>query len=191
MKDRDADWDSLDVPQPDRLLSAKRGLEALDQQRAGYDPDWKLRVVMLREAREERRSGNHSRAARRQWAEPERRRSASETRAAAWQAGKYYAQRGVARKPERTEQMLALRADGLTNQEIADALGITYGAVWLRIGGQRKKPHRLTVTRDEIVALRAKGLSWERVALMLGCSPRAARERVLGKPQPLAKCGAQ
>lgn len=184
-----AGWDSLDVPQPDRLLAAKRGLEALDRQRAGYDPDWKLRVVMLREAREERRSGNHSRASRRVWADPNHRSAAAEKRAAAWQEGKYDAQRGAQRNPELTEKMLSLRADGLSNQDIADALGVTYGCVWLRIGGQRKKPHRLTVTRDEIVALRAKGLPWARIAVILGCSERAVRDRVLVKPQPLAKCG--
>lgn len=57
------------------------------------------------------------------------------------------------------------------------------------VGGQRKKPHRLTVTTDEIVRLRAQGLSWDRVAFILGCSARAVRDR-LNTPRPLAKCPA-
>lgn len=48
---------------------------------------------------------------------------------------------------------------------------------------------RIELTRDEIVELRAKGLSWERIACELGCSVSSARELVLDEPRPLAKCG--
>jgi hypothetical protein len=74
--------------------------------------------------------------------------------------------------------MKNLRAMGMTNAEIAERCRVTYGCVWLRIGGQRKKPHRSAVTAAEVAALRTKGLSFARCAQVLGCSERTARERL-------------
>lgn len=178
-KDRSADWDSLDAPQPDRLLESKRNLESLDSKRVGFEPDWKLRVIMLKERREERRSENHSLAARKQWESDRRRKAASETRAAAWRDGKYDSQRGAVRCPKMTELMLSMRADGMNNREIAKSVGLSYGAVWLRIGGQRSKPNRVEFDTKTVASMRRKGLSWARIARVLGCSERTVRDRML------------
>lgn len=74
--------------------------------------------------------------------------------------------------------MLEMRASGMSNHEIASRCQVTYGCVWLRIGGQRKKPHRSKVSAQQVVALRAKGLSYARCAVVLGCSERTVRERL-------------
>lgn len=75
--------------------------------------------------------------------------------------------------------MLQLRAAGASNAAIAERLKMTAGAVWLRIGGQRKKPHRSSVTAQDVAALRAKGLSFARCAFILGCSEKTARNRLV------------
>jgi len=77
--------------------------------------------------------------------------------------------------------MRNLRAMGMSNAEIAQRCNVTYGCVWLRIGGRRRKPHRSPVTVQDVASLRAKGLSYARCALLLGCSERTARKR-LGCP---------
>lgn len=74
--------------------------------------------------------------------------------------------------------MKNLRAMGMTNAEIAERCRVTYGCVWQRIGGQRKKPHRSPVTAADVSALRAKGLTYARCAQVLGCSERTVRERL-------------
>lgn len=74
--------------------------------------------------------------------------------------------------------MLQLRTAGASNAAIAERLNMTAGAVWLRIGGQRKNPHRSGVTAQDVAALRAKGLTFARCAHILGCSERTARNRL-------------
>ena len=80
--------------------------------------------------------------------------------------------------------MLKMRESGMSNHEIAARCAVTYGCVWLRIGGQRRKPHRTAVTADDVAALRAKGLSYARCAVILGCSERTVRERLKANSVP-------
>lgn len=180
--DRDLDWDGLHPLSQPQLIDAKRAIVAADAERVGCEDDWRLRVLQLRERREDERSDHHRAAAARLWADPSFRAKASRARAKAWSDGKYSHLTGKQRSPELTATMLQMRATGMTNSEIAGRLRLTAGAVWFRIGGQRKKPHRSAVTAADVAALRAKGLSFARCAVALGCSERTARDRLRVAP---------
>src|SRR4051812_32186374 len=101
-----------------------------------------LRDIELTAA--ERRSDNHSAAARRQWAKPEFRARQAAIRKAAWAAGKYDGQRGH-RKPSRLSghitQIRELYGAGVPRSVIAARLGCTYGAVWSWTRTCRTRPY--------------------------------------------------
>ena len=131
---RDLDWEALHPIPVDALVAAKRAIDASDSD----DPGWRIRVVQLREAREDAREDAHRAAAHRSWANPEFQNKAANARRKAWEAGKYDNQRGKQRNPELTLKMLELRNAGCSNVEIAERLGCSPAAVWLRIKGRRK-----------------------------------------------------
>jgi len=133
---RDVEWDALHLQRPDALVQSKRQLEALDAQRVGWEPDWKLRVVMLREAREQAQSdAARERELRKMAADPDYRGKKSRYMKAAWQRGAF-ADRVVGcskRTDERVALARRLREQDLTYVQIGEALGVSAytAAKWL------------------------------------------------------------
>jgi hypothetical protein len=133
---RDVEWDTLDNQRPDALVESKRALEHLDSQRVGWEPDWKLRVAMLREAREE----HNSEIARKRAEDPEYRRAVSEGLKSAWARGAFAERKQAYRKRTDRKVRVAkeLKSDGLTYAQIAAALDVTPYTVGKWLGWERK-----------------------------------------------------
>lgn len=98
-----------------------------------------------------------------------------------------------------TEDMLALRAKGMNNAEIARALGINNSIVYRRIGksgsehnvdmpakvdktAKSTKP-RTDVTPEKVLALREQGLTRAEIAKKLGVSEATIHRRSIGQPE--------
>lgn len=146
------EWDAFSRERQDHLLDRKRvAAGATDanaqpvgilvrgdaQEQGGWTPDWKLQVLMLREAREEedseRRRVAHSR--------PEVRAAHSIAAKKAWAAGAWATRKqGYAKRTDaRVARAQRLREQGWSYQQIGDAIGITpyTAAKWL---GWTRKP---------------------------------------------------
>jgi hypothetical protein len=140
-KVNDLDWDGQKGERADVLLDSKRTLVALDSERIGHDDDWRLRVAMLREEREERESERARKAAATRLAKPGELALRSELMRRAWQAGKFEKRRqGYAKRTEKlVKRARELRADGQTYEQIGNALEVTAytAAKWL---GWERKP---------------------------------------------------
>jgi hypothetical protein len=137
---RDVEWDALESERQDGLLDAKRGLEALDRQRAGWEPDWQLRVAMMREAREEA----FGEACRRAQLERASRPGESEARAermrSAWARGAFAGRRKRCPKmtPDAVRKARRLREQGRTLAEVGQMVGVAPYTVAKWLGWQRK-----------------------------------------------------
>lgn len=140
-KVNDLDWDGQKGERADMLLESKRTLVALDSERIGHDDDWRLRVAMLREAREEAESERGRKAAATRLKKPGESERLSGLMRKAWEAGKFERRRqGYAKRTEKlVKRARELRADGQTYEQIGNALGVTAftAAKWL---GWVRKP---------------------------------------------------
>jgi hypothetical protein len=170
---RDVEWDALDHQRPDALVESKRTLELLDSQRVGADPGWKLRVAMLREAREE----HNSEVARKRAEDPEYRRAVSEGLKSAWARGAFAQRKQAYRKRTDHKVRVAkqLKADGLTYAQIGEALDVTPYTVARWLGWERTgiDGRRMPITVDGVTyeslrsAERNTGVSrWELTKLL-------------------------
>lgn len=131
----DIEWQALNTPRQDTLVDHKRALEKADSERIGYDPDWKLKLVMLREQREDEANAGKAAYA----ASPEGRAQRSELLRKAWAAGKFSGRKQAYLKKtwKAVERAKRLRADGLTLQQVGDALGVTPYTVMRWLGWER------------------------------------------------------
>ena len=157
------DWDSLSRERPDHLVDRKRLAESTTDAHAApvgrlvrgesrsqeWEPDWKLKLVMLREQREEAVSESKREAYNR----PEIRAQRSALLKQAWEAGKFATRKQAYLK--KTDALVRraqrLRAQGWTYDKIGEAIGITaYTAMrwlgWTRPPkGESKRSHPVTV----------------------------------------------
>lgn len=151
----DVGWDALAFERPDGLVQSKRQLEALDAQRVGWEPDWKLRVAMLREAREEARSEiARERERKKMLADPLYAEKKSLQMKAAWQRGAF-ANRVVGcskRTDERVKLARRLRDAGHTLKAISAALGVSGFTVakWLGWKRSERPTNRCPVMLDGV-----------------------------------------
>lgn len=141
MRAHDVEWDALEGQRPDALLARRQELDELERQRVGWEPDWKLRVVMLREEREQRASDVASERERQKMlANPDYRDRLVRLTRANWANGAY-ANRPV-RYAKRTDKRVAtareMRAEGYTLAQIGVALDVTASTVNKWLGWQRK-----------------------------------------------------
>lgn len=177
----DADWAAFQAPRQDRALDEKRRLVELDRQRAGYDDDWRLRVAMLREKREQEASEIALARAN----APGARERYSRVMKKAWADGKFAnrKERICAKKTARkVRAALAMREAGLTYSAIAERLGVTdYTAA--RWCGWERKPaptNRVPVEVNGVryasqrEAHRATGIARGRLRKLAKCGPRRA-----------------
>ncbi len=134
---------------------------------------------------EERRSDNHAAAAARLWATPGFREKMAAIRKAAWDAGKYGAQRGHRKRGKLSRHIEVFRrlfAEGVPRSVIAERFECSYAAVWMWTRVERPRPYpRHDVSVIKVHQLRNKGLSFARIALLLECSERTVRDRFKGK----------
>lgn len=142
MRAHDVEWDSLATERPDALVQSKQQLEALDAERVGWEPDWKLRVAMLREAREQARSDVASERERQKMlADPDYGLKQSLKMKAAWERGAFATR--VVGCSKRTDERVAwarkLRDEGHTYMAIAQALGVTGYTAMKWLGWKRKE----------------------------------------------------
>lgn len=158
------EWDSLSMERQDHLVDRKRKTEAGTdanaepvgrlirggaRQQGEWEPDWKLKLLMLRERREEQESDRRRAALAR---DPNLSEKRSEIMRQAWQAGKFQTRKQAYLKktPARVERARRLRNQGWTYQEIGEAIGITcYTAMrwlgWTRPAkGESKRCHPVT-----------------------------------------------
>jgi hypothetical protein len=133
---RDVEWDALDHQRPDALVDSKRNLEALDQQRVGWEPDWKLRLVMLREQREEEEHERRVAYSNQPWVREKR----SAVMKSAWARGAFAERkRGYAKRTDAKVAIAnAMKSNGHTYAEIASALDVTPYTVGKWLGWERK-----------------------------------------------------
>lgn len=93
-------------------------------------------------------------------------------------------------------ELMTMREEGLSNQEIAERLEISPNTVWRYIGPQPKdmtaanrkaglaetkkpeKPKKLRFSDDELRSLRASGMSDNAIAKKLGCSATTVSNRI-------------
>lgn len=136
----DLDWDQHCALSSSALIDAKRTIEKAESQRVGWEPDWKLRVTMLREQREEAFSQACSAAQSERFNRPGEREAMSRRMRGAWARGAF-----ADRKPgyaKRTDELVAtakkMRAASATYQDIATALNVTAYTVAKWLGWQRK-----------------------------------------------------
>lgn len=182
-KTNDLDWDGQHGERADVLLGSKRALVELDSGRIGHDDDWRLRVAVLREAREEAESERGRKAAATRLKKPGELARMSEQMRKAWQAGKFERRRqGYAKRTDKlVKRAKQLRADGQTYEQIGAALEVTAytAAKWLGWERKQEPTNRKPVTINSITypslheAERQTGIS---------------RWRLTKKLQPLAKC---
>jgi hypothetical protein len=135
-KTLDFEWDSCRPERADSLFDAKRALENFDAQRVGWEPDWKLRLVMLREQREQEVCDRRSEMANR----PEIRALRSRAMKVAWEAGRFSSRADRTcpkRTPERVQCARQMRAAGHTYAEIAQRLAVTQYTVMKWLGWTR------------------------------------------------------
>ncbi len=160
------EWDALQPNRPDGLLDIKRTAEKAIGERVGWEPDWKLKLIMLREQRQEEDSERKRLAFNR----PEIREQRSQLLKKAWEDGKF-AKRKQAyakRTDERLRRARRLREQGWTYAQIAEAIGITsYTAMrwlgWQRGAGKTRAPQPVVFEgvhyRSLSEAERATGIS--------------------------------
>jgi len=146
-----ARWDALDTNRPDHLLETKRRAEAEIGERVGWEPDWKLQLIMLREKREEEAADSRRAALAR---DPDYGAKRSAVMRANWQAGKFAnrKQAYLKKTPERVERARRLRDQGWGYAEIGAAIGITaYTAMrWLGWIRKEQPTNRYPVTYEGI-----------------------------------------
>lgn len=145
---RDVAWDLLDTERPDALVDRKRRAEASvdaaahrvgrlmrGEARELGDPDWKLRLVMLREKREDEAYERRSRAL--STLENRAKRSAVTKRN--WAEGKYASRQQWCRhrSPERVARAKRLKSEGWTIAEIAKQLGCSAYTIAQWLGWKR------------------------------------------------------
>lgn len=110
-------------------------------------------------------------------------------RKAAWESGKYEAQRGHRKRGKLSRHIDAFRrlfAEGVPRSVIAERFQCSYAAVWMWTRLKRPRPYpRHDVSVIKVHQLRKKGLSFARIALLLECSERTARDRFKGRAPKL------
>lgn len=147
-------WDALDPNRPDKLLEVKRTAEQAIGERVGWEPDWKLQQIMLREKREEEFSDMRSREMQQRIQRPDWSPKISAWMKKAWEDGKFSQRKqGYAKRtPERLARAQRLRAEGLTYDEIGKAIGVTaYTAMkWLGWTRKAKATNRFPVTFEGV-----------------------------------------
>jgi hypothetical protein len=129
------DWDSLSRERQDHQLDRKRASEAAIGERVGWEPDWKLKLVMLRERRQQEEYDRRSAAL----STPENRAKRSAVTKRNWEQGKY-AQRQQwcrHRSPEKVQRAKRLKSEGWTIAEIAHQLGCSAYAIAQWLGWKR------------------------------------------------------
>ncbi len=148
------EWDSLQPTRPDGLLEIKRTAEKAIGERVGWEPDWKLRIIMLREQRQEEFSDMRSREMRQRVQRPDWGPKMSEGMKSAWAAGKFANRKqGYAKRtPERVARAKSLRNQGWTYSQIGEAIGVTAytAAKWLGWKRPEKPTNRHPVTFDGV-----------------------------------------
>lgn len=155
------EWDSLSTERQDHLVDRKRVVESLTDAGAvpvgrlvrseartlgEWEPEWKLKLIMLRERRQEAESDSRRAALAR---DPNLGAKRSAIMRRAWEAGKFQQRKQAYLKKTsaRVDRARRLRAHGWTYQEIGNAIGITaYTAMrwlgWTRPAkGESKRSH--------------------------------------------------
>lgn len=155
------EWDSLSRERQDQLVDRKRLVESITDASAvpvgrlvksefgspgEWEPDWKLKILMLKEERQEEDSGRRRIANNR----PEVRAARSAAAKNAWAEGKW-ANRKVGYSKHtaaRVERAKRLRSEGWTYQQIGDAIGVTAytAAKWLGWTRKTEPTNRYPVT---------------------------------------------
>ena len=144
------DWDALSRERADHLIDRKRVAETAIGERVGWEPDWKLKLLMLKERRQQEATDARQKALAR---DPEYREKRAAIMRSAWSAGKFAGRKQAYLKKTtpRVERAKRLRAQGWTYQEIGEAIGITaYTAMrwlgWTRPPkGESKRSHPVTL----------------------------------------------
>ena len=143
---RETGWDAFSANRPDGLLEAKRKAEQAIGERIGWEPDWKLQQLMLKEQRQEEFSEVRSREMQQRIQRPDWSPKVSAWMKKAWAEGKFSkrVQGCKHRTPEKVARAKRLKADGWTHAQIAREMGISLYTVaqwlgWKRGAGTKRR----------------------------------------------------